>query len=66
MNTAELLADIGEIEARSLHLKAGYKSLHAFCMAEYGSPTTRRCCGSMSPALRASSPQYFMRSPTVK
>jgi len=34
-NIAELLADIGEIEARSLHLKAGYKSLHAFCMAEY-------------------------------
>jgi len=36
MNVAELLADIGEIEARNLHLKAGYKSLHAFCMAEYG------------------------------
>jgi len=30
-----LRADIGEIEARDLHLKAGYKSLHAFCMAEY-------------------------------
>jgi len=38
---AELLADIGEIEARSLHLKAGYKSLHAFCMAEYSPASVR-------------------------
>ena len=34
-NIAELLADIAEIEVRHLHLKAGYKSLHAFCMGEY-------------------------------
>jgi hypothetical protein len=33
-NTAELLAYIGEVEARKLHLTAGYISLDAYCIEE--------------------------------
>ena len=61
--TAELLADLGELDARRLYVPAGYASMHAYCTgAHHMSEGTAFCAFTVcaictSPAIALPAPK---------